>query len=69
MNELELFFSQIASKERQEEQFFENLFFLALHEWHITPKELMEIEIPVLYILLGKQKEYNDNYNKAFTRR
>jgi hypothetical protein len=69
MNELESFFSSIASRDRQEEQFFNDLLFLAVHEWHITPKELMDIDIPILYILLDKQRSYNQDQEQAFKRR
>lgn len=59
MNEIETFFRSVSSLDRTEEQFYNNLFYIAVSEWHITPNELMEIEIPVLYILLNKRKEHD----------
>lgn len=69
MNDLELFFSKVSSKERDDEKFFEDLIFLAAHEWHFTPDELLEIEIPMTYLLLRKQLEFNKQQEKNIKRR
>lgn len=64
MNEAEAFFSRISPGERDEERFFEDLIFLAVHEWHFTPEETLNTEIPMIYLLLKKQNEFNKDLNK-----
>lgn len=65
----ESFFSSIVSKDRVQETFFEDCLFLAVHEWHLTPEEFMEMEIPMLFILLKKQTEYNKSQERALKRK
>lgn len=64
MTDLVSFFKNISSKDRDEQKFFEDVMFLAVHEWHLTPNELMEIDIPILYLLLRKQGEFNKEQTK-----
>ena len=57
MQELEQFFRGISSKEREDNNFMENILFVGVSEWHLTPNELLDIDIPMLFILLNKRKE------------
>lgn len=68
MNEVESFFNQVASKDRAMDSFFEDSMFLAVREWNMTPEEFTEMEIPLLYLMLKKQGEFNKERTKVSKR-
>lgn len=58
------FFKKIVSKTGETERFLEDLYFLGVKEWHLSPQEIDMIEIPLLLSLLKKQQELVKALNK-----
>lgn len=61
MNELESFFQDVSNPIKDPDDILETILFVGVNEWHITPKELLSWDIPLVSALLIKRHKMNEN--------
>jgi hypothetical protein len=60
MNELESFFSEVSSSGLNAEEFMDGVMYIGLSEWHLTPEQILSLDVPLVYRMLLRRKKLNE---------
>lgn len=58
------FFSRNVDTSKDYESFWESLCFISANEWHWTQSQLLETDIPYIFVLLKGRDKYITEMNK-----